>query len=191
MKANETKSTHVTFTLKRSSCPPVQLNSTYLIQPDDVKYLGIHLDRRLTWCKHITTKRKHLDLQLRKLYWILGRKSLLSLENKLLVYRAVLKPIWTYGVQLWGTTSNSNIDILERFQYKVLRIITGAPWYVPNTMIRRDLQVIPVRQVRDYSITYRHRLENHPNRLAKSLFPGPTLNRRLKRCQPADLQTRF
>ena len=135
MKANETKSTHVTFTLKRSSCPPVQLNSTYLIQPDDVKYLGIHLDRRLTWCKHITTKRKHLDLQLRKLYWILGRKSLLSLENKLLVYRAVLKPIWTYGVQLWGTTSNSNIDILERFQSKVLRVITDAPWYVPNTII--------------------------------------------------------
>jgi hypothetical protein len=118
----------------------------------------------------MTTKRKHLDLQLRKLYWILGRKSQLSLENKLLMYKAILKPIWTYGVQLWGTASNSNIDILERFQSKVrvLRIITDAPWYVPNTMIRRDLQVLPVRQeVRNYSITYRHRLENHPNRLAK------------------------
>ena len=64
MKANETKSTHLTFTLKRSSCPPVQLNSMPLVQPDDVKYLGIHLDRRLTWRKHITMKRKYLDLQL-------------------------------------------------------------------------------------------------------------------------------
>jgi hypothetical protein len=118
--------------------------------------------------------------------------SQLSLENKLLVHKAILKPIRTYGVQLWGTASNSNIDILERFQSKVLRIITDAPWYVPNTMIRRDLQVLPVKQeVRNYSITYRHRLENQPNRLAKSLFPGPTLNRRLKRCHPADLQTIF
>ena len=192
MKANETKSTHVTFTLKRSSCPPVPLNSTYLVQPDDVKYLGIHLDRRLTWRKHIATKRKHLDLQLRQLYWILGRKLQLSLENKLLVYMAIRKPIWTYGIQLWGTASNSNIDILERFQSKVLRIIIDAPWYVPNTMIRRYLQVLHVRQeVTNYSIIYRHRFENHPNRLAKSLFPGPTLNRRLKRCQPADLETRF
>jgi hypothetical protein len=114
--------------------------------PDDVKYLGIYLDRRLTWRKHITTKRKHLDLQLRKLYWILGRKSQLSLENKLLVYKAILKTIWTYGVQLWGTASNSNIDILERFQFKVLRIITDAQRYVPKTMIRRDLQVLSVRQ---------------------------------------------
>jgi len=30
----------------------VQLNSTYLVQPDDVEYLGIHLDRRLPWRKH-------------------------------------------------------------------------------------------------------------------------------------------
>ena len=89
MKANEKKSTHVTFTLKRSSCPPAQLNSTYLTQPDDVKYLGIHLDRRLTWRKHITNKRKHLDLQLQKLYCFLGRKSQLTLENKLLVYKAI------------------------------------------------------------------------------------------------------
>jgi hypothetical protein len=103
MKANETESTHVTFTLKRSSCPPVQLNCVSLIQLDEAKYLGIHLDRRLTWRKHITTKRRHLYLQFRKLYWILGRKTQLSLENKLLVYKAILRPIWTYGVQLWGT----------------------------------------------------------------------------------------
>ena len=135
LKANKIKSTHLIFTLKRSSCPLVQLNSSHLAQPNDVKYLGIHLDRRLTWRKYITTKGKHLDLQLRKLYWILGRKLQLSLENKLLVHKAILKPIWTYGVQLWGTEYNYNIDILERFQSKVLRIITDAPCYVPNTMI--------------------------------------------------------
>jgi len=142
--------------------------------------------------KHITTKRKQLDLQLRKHYWILGRKTQLSLENKLLVYKAILKPIWTYSVQLCGTASNWNFDILERFQSRVLRIITDALWNVSNTVIRRDLRVLPVRQeIRNYSITYLHRLDNHPNRLAKSLFPGPALNRRLKRCYLADLPTRF
>jgi len=75
MKVNETKSFHVTFTLISSVCPSVQLNNKHLAQPDDVKYLGIHLDRKLTWRKHITTKRKQLDLKLRKLYWIIGRKS--------------------------------------------------------------------------------------------------------------------
>jgi hypothetical protein len=49
------------------------------------------------------------------MYWLLGRKSQLSLSNKLLLYETILKPIWAYGIQLWGTASRSNIEILERF----------------------------------------------------------------------------
>jgi hypothetical protein len=140
----------------------------------------------------LSTKRKQLDLKLRKLYWIIGRKSQLSLENKLLIYKVIPKPIWTYGVQLWGSASNSDIEILERFQSKVLRIVTDAPWYVPNAVTKRDLKVPSVRQeVRNYSVTYRQRLDGHPNRLAKSLFPRTNHSRRLKRCYPADLATRF
>jgi hypothetical protein len=48
MKANETKSVHVIFTLKTTTCPPVQLNNKQLTKTEDVKYLGIHLDRKLT-----------------------------------------------------------------------------------------------------------------------------------------------
>jgi hypothetical protein len=59
------------------------------------------------------------------------------------VYKAILKPIWTYGVQLWGTASKSNIDILERFQSKLLRNITDAPWYVPTTVIDATYESSP------------------------------------------------
>jgi hypothetical protein len=193
MKANETKSVQVTFTLKKRTCPPVYLNNKQLPQSDDVKYLGIHLDRKRTWRNHISAKRK-LDLKLRKLYWIIERKSRLSLTNKLVVYRIILKPIWAYGIQLWGSASNCHLEILERFQSKVLRILTDAPWYVyvPNAVIRRDLQVPTVRQeVRNYSVTYRQRLADHPNNLANSLFQGLNCNRRLKRHCPVDLATRF
>ena len=95
--------------LKKEHVSPVQLNNKQLTQPEEVKYLGIQLDWKLTWRKHLSTKRKQLDLKLCKLYWIIGRKSRLSLENKLPVYKAILKPIWTDGVQLWGSASNSNI----------------------------------------------------------------------------------
>ncbi|KAJ4434153.1 hypothetical protein ANN_16473 [Periplaneta americana] len=40
----------------------------------------------------------------------------------------VLKPIWTYGIQLWRTAGNSNIEILQRYQSKTLRSIVTAPW---------------------------------------------------------------
>jgi hypothetical protein len=33
----------------------------------------------------------------------------LDLNNKLLIYKVAIKPIWTYGIQLWGTAPTSNI----------------------------------------------------------------------------------
>jgi len=35
----------------------------------------------------------------------------------------------------------SNIDIIQRFQNKVLRIIVSAPWYIRNNDPHRDLEV--------------------------------------------------
>jgi hypothetical protein len=70
--------------------------------------------------------------------------------------------------------------------------MTDAPRYVPNAVITRDLQVPTVRQaVRTYSVTYKQRLTDHPNRLASSLLQGPRNTRRLQRHYPEDLATRF
>jgi len=65
------------------------------------------------------------------MYWLLGSKSQLSIENKLLLYKTILKPIWVYGVQLWDTDSNSNMEI-QRFQNRYLGIIVNTPWYVTS-----------------------------------------------------------
>jgi hypothetical protein len=72
--------------------------------------------------------------------------STTTTNNKLLIYKVILKPIWTYGIQLWGTISNSNFDILKRFQSKVLRLIVDALWYVSNSVIRKDLQIPTVKE---------------------------------------------
>jgi hypothetical protein len=133
----------MTFTTRLDTCPPVHINDAQILQENHVKYLGLHLDHRLTWHTHIFSKHKQLGLSLTKMYWLLGRKSKLSFNNKFLIYKVILKPIWTYGIQLWGTTSNSNIEILERFQPNVLRLIVDAPWYISNSVICNDLLASP------------------------------------------------
>jgi hypothetical protein len=154
--------------------PPVHINYVQLPQEDDVNYLGLHLDRRLTWHKHIFTKWKQLGITLTKMYWLLGHKLKLSTSNKFLIYKTVLKPIWTYGIQLWGTASTSNIEILESFQSKALHMIVDAPWYVPNTVIRRDLQIPTVKEeIRCYGSQYSARLSTHPNELIVNLIELP------------------
>lgn len=49
IKVNESKSVHVTFTLNNGICPDIFLNGLKVPQRDGYKYLGVHLDRRLTW----------------------------------------------------------------------------------------------------------------------------------------------
>jgi hypothetical protein len=68
MKANESKSIHVKFPTRRKSCPQVHINSEQLPQEEDIKYLGLHLDRRLTWHKHIFAKRKEIAITFSKMY---------------------------------------------------------------------------------------------------------------------------
>jgi hypothetical protein len=53
IKVNETKSVHITFTLKQGTWPPVLLKGTRIPQSGSIKCLGLHLDRRLTWRTHI------------------------------------------------------------------------------------------------------------------------------------------
>jgi hypothetical protein len=80
------------------------------------------------------------------------------------MYKTILKPIWTYGIQLWHTAWTSNIDILERFQLKALHMIVDTPWYVWNKVIWRDLQTPTVKEeIHHYSSQYRAHLSAHPN----------------------------
>jgi hypothetical protein len=98
--------------LKRENCPTVTLNGNKIPQGETARYLGIYLDRRLRG-ELTCAKRKQLGLKFQQMCWMLGRKSELSIENNLLMYKTILKPIWTYSIPLWGTASNSNIEILE------------------------------------------------------------------------------
>lgn len=193
IKANESKSIHVTFTLRRETCPSVKLNKNVIPQADSAKYLGMYLDRRLTWQKHIWSKRKQLDGKLRSLHWLIGGQSPLNENSKMLVYKAILKPVWTYGIQLWGTASNSNIDILERFQTKALRNMFGIPNCISNKYIYYDFGINTVRQeIANSSIKYQDKLSGHVNELAKALGgAGGLRHRRLKRKDVPSLHKRF
>jgi len=81
----------------------------------------------------------------KEISWLIGKKSRLSIENKLLIYQAVIKPIWSYGIELWDCASKSNIVIMQRSQSKILRAISNAPRYVTNHTLHTDFN-IPYRK---------------------------------------------
>jgi hypothetical protein len=93
-----------------SRLAPVHINNVQLPQEEDVKYPGLHLDRRLTWHKYIFAKRKQLGITLTKMYWLLGRKSKLSTSNKPLIY----KKQYSTNLDLRNTTLGYGFHFLHR-----------------------------------------------------------------------------
>jgi hypothetical protein len=182
------KSVHMTFTTTRATCPQVTMNNAPIPMQTDAKYLGLHLDQRLTWRTHIKTKRLYLNLKLRSMYWLLGHKSKFSLENKLLLYKCVIKPVWMYGIQLWGCAKPSHTQIIQRLQSKILQSITKAPWYVPSLTLHNDLHIpFVATEISRLSHLYHHWLASHHNALVTALATLSPIVRRLKRRWPTDL----
>lgn len=65
------------------------------------KYLGMTLDTKLKWKEHVKKKKEELNIQYRKLYWLLSRNSELSVPNKILIYKQILS---NTCLDVWYTT---------------------------------------------------------------------------------------
>ena len=187
IKLNESKSTHINFTNRRMNPVPITINQKVIPYENNAKYLGMTLDAKLRWKVHVKKKKEEMNIKFRKMYWLLGKQSELSIHNKLILYNQILKPIWTYGAQLWGCTKESNIKIIQTFQNKVLRCIVNAPWYIRNKDIHRDLKIPMVaEEIHKFAAKHRQRLQNHQNQLMPQLLEYTGL-RKLKRTKPRDL----
>jgi uncharacterized protein YeeX (DUF496 family) len=156
------------------------------------KYLGMTLDAKLRWKEHIKKKRDELNLKFKKMYWFLGRNSELSVHNKLTLYKQVIRPVWSYGIHLWGCASESNIQLIQRYQNKVLKCIVNAPWYVQNSDLHRDLGIETVTDIiAKFTKSHEKRLQDHMNIEASRLLNVNNITRQLKWKKPFELVTRY
>jgi hypothetical protein len=131
---------------------------------------------------------EELNIKYRNVKWLLGRMSQLSIRNKILVYNQVIKPAWTYGIQLWDCASTSNIQRMQKFQNKVLRRTVNATWYPRNSDIHTDLGIRTVTaDINRTAKKHDDRLHQHTNVEAIQLLDNERTVRRLKRLKPFEL----
>ncbi|GFT71618.1 RNA-directed DNA polymerase from mobile element jockey [Trichonephila clavipes] len=116
IKINVDKTVAVLFTRRRKPCTPPTLYSTPLHWSQSTKYLGLVLEKNLTWKQHVLHARDKFRNAMRSLYPLICRNSHLNIYNKVLLYTAVLRPILAYGCPVWGYAANSNIKLLDNAQ---------------------------------------------------------------------------
>lgn len=145
VKINVSKSNAVLFTKKIKKehirTTEVTLFEEVIPWQSEAKYLGVIMDRKLTWGSHVKAVQLKTKKRMGLLKPLIKRKSSLSIRNGLLLYKTLLLPIMSYACCAWGTTCNTNIQKLQTVQNVALRQITKSPWYVRNADIRRQTNI--------------------------------------------------
>jgi hypothetical protein len=184
-KLNHSKSIHTTFTLRPALSPEVTLYGAPIPSSPTVKYLGLTLDKRLIWAHHIKAKRLSLNNCFRILKPLISNKHT-SPNIKLLIYKSLLKPIWMYGIQLWGSVKKTNLNKIQSFQNIALRKLIHAPPYIFNLTLHTDLKLKTIHEEAKHfykRFYYRLSSHSHSNPFIKNLsslsIPGSP-PRRLK-----------
>ncbi|KAG5895938.1 hypothetical protein JTB14_016340 [Gonioctena quinquepunctata] len=148
IKLNPEKTQAISMGRKRSNPERgVTISGREIEWSEQVKYLGVTLDRRLTWRPHVNIVRDKIVRKICAPYPLINRKSKLSLKNKVTIYKMMFRPVILYASAAWGQICRSSIGILERAQMRVLRMITNAPWYVRNNRILEDLNLPSNRSI--------------------------------------------
>nr|GBN24302.1 putative RNA-directed DNA polymerase from transposon X-element [Araneus ventricosus]GBN24314.1 putative RNA-directed DNA polymerase from transposon X-element [Araneus ventricosus] len=117
----------VYFTRRRSNPNPPMLYRRLIHWSNSTKYLGVTLDKKLTYKEHIDNIRNKYNGVKSHLYPLIGRKAKLSLRYKLLLYKALLMPVISYACPVWGAAAKTHVKKLETLQNSTLRMITDVP----------------------------------------------------------------
>ncbi|GFW72805.1 RNA-directed DNA polymerase from mobile element jockey [Trichonephila clavipes] len=72
---------------------------------------------------------------------LICRNSTMTMESKVLLHTAVLRPILSYGSPVWGYAANSNLKIPEISQNKTIRMIVHTNMYMKNSDIYKALKL--------------------------------------------------
>ncbi|GBM28418.1 RNA-directed DNA polymerase from mobile element jockey [Araneus ventricosus] len=106
---NVEKTEAIIFSKYFKHCPEIKIYNTPVPWKKEIKYLGVILDRNLTFRPHLNHIKNKYNKAFRAQYSFICSNSRLSTQNKLLIYQAYLRPILTYASPVWAFTQNPTL----------------------------------------------------------------------------------
>ncbi|CAF4826717.1 unnamed protein product [Pieris macdunnoughi] len=148
LSVNPSKTELILFTNRRVLGPYKlpKLFNTKLILKYEIKYLGVILDSKLLWNKHLEHKLNKATIAFYQCKKMLGVKWGLSPKITLWIYTAIIRPMLAYGALVWWprTELQTAITKLGRFQRLALSAASGCMKTTPTAAMEMALQILPL-----------------------------------------------
>lgn len=158
---NTTKTNYIAFSIQDSTQPNPNLtitahycgsndnsahtcNCPKLERLSSTKYLGVMLDRNLSWHSQINL----VSNRARKLIWIF--KYLRDITDKQLItyiYTTLVQSILLYCIPIWGGTYKTKFISIERAQRVILKVMLHKKKRYSTNKLYSDANVLTVRQL--------------------------------------------
>ena len=145
----------------------LKINDTQLEKCDSYKYLGVHIDKDLSWKMHIEHVSKNIS---RSCGTLAKLRHCLEIDTLREVHHALIHSYLCYGIIAWGTAPKTTLNKLNVIVNRALRIMSFAPFgNVELNPIYDILEILKIEDVYKLEVAkfaFKQNKDLLPNRLA-------------------------
>ena len=136
----------------------VLVGRTILESVESTSFLGICIDKNLTWKKHIDNVCNMLSKKVGMLYRI---RNFVSRNILITLYNAFILPHITYGLEVWGASLKTFLNPILLLQKRISRVITFKEYTHHSAPLFFELKILDVfKQYRYQICIFMHDLIN-------------------------------
>lgn len=148
---NSSKTNYIIFSARNKkieSHSNLYINNEPLTQVSSEKYLGLHLDKHLTWQPHLDKLRSKLSSIMGALRGIV---RCLPTSVRYIIYNSMVKPHLEYLIEVWGTAAKTHLKQIETCQNKIIKRLFHYHYLTPTEKIYKETKLMTLSQIYKYN----------------------------------------
>ena len=164
---SKTKTCSTLFSLStKKETIKLKLGEDPIPQENTPTFLGVQLDKRLTWGPHIAATKARAIRRLALMKKLAGTTWGANSAILKRVYTGYTRPVMEYASTSWSTAANTNKAKLDKVQNWGLRMVLGAMKSTPIAHMEKTADIEPLENRRKVKILRQSekmkRLPSHP-----------------------------
>ena len=113
------------------------------------KFLGVYLDSKMNWKKHI----EHIKLKISRGLGVMSRvRKILPLNVMTMLYHTLIYPYLVYCNICWGSAKTSNISKIAVLQKRAVRLCSGSGYMTPSNPVFVRLNLLKLADIHNLQI---------------------------------------
>ena len=127
----------------------ISIKNHIISKVDNLKYLGVVLDNKLTWNSHIAQVKKQISQAcgaLTRLWHYLPISSLITVYYSLVFFHL------QYGISSWGSASTYLLKTMKTIQNKIIRLITFSSYRSNAEKLHAQFKILNLNDIYKFQI---------------------------------------